>query len=116
MSTNAKKWLADRAAPPGMLAGGMRRPDGNLICQTLDESYPVGKMEKILGQFEGLHAEWSASQPVPRWSTWTFEQGQIRFVARPDGWVLGLVSRMDSAAQPQLDPLSQEFLSLPLDG
>jgi hypothetical protein len=42
--------------------------------------------------------------------------GQIRFIERPDGWRLALAVRAESDAVTGLDPLSQEFLSLPLDG
>jgi len=51
--------------------------------------------------------------PVRR-STWAFAQGQIRFVERPDGWLLGLLIRTDSEAHLRLDPLSTEFLSVEL--
>ena len=50
----------------------------------------------------------------PRRSTWAFEQGQIRFVKRPDGWLLGFVVRTESDALPGLDSLSPEFLALEL--
>ena len=80
----------------------------------VEESCPAGKMEKILGQFENVRAAISTDKLSPRWSTWAFEQGQICFVERPDGWLLGLVVRAESDAVPGLDPLSREFLSLEL--
>jgi hypothetical protein len=115
MSQAAQPWLAGRASPPGMLACGLRGPDGKPVCHSVEESFSARKMEKILGQFEGLHAAVFADPPAPRWSTWVFEQGQIRFVLRPDGWLLGLVLRRDSEALPRLDPLSAEFLTLNLE-
>ena len=88
MKDPAKQWLTDRASPPGMLACGLRRPDGKYVCRSVEESCPVGKMERILAQFEGLRASLFTEKLSPRWVTWAFEQGQIRFVERPDGWLL----------------------------
>jgi len=114
MSKSAQQWLANRASPSGMLACGLRRADGVVICHSREDICPLEKMERILRQFESVRAALVSDQLVPRWWTWTFEQGQIRFVARSDGWLLGLVVRLDSEAMTQLDPLSNEFLSLEL--
>jgi len=115
MKTSAQLWLTSRAAPPGMLACGIRRPDGKCVCHSLEEICPLGRMEKMLGQFEALRGAFS-DHVAPRWTTWCFEHGQIRFVQRADGWLLGLVIRAESDAYPKLDPLSQEFLSLEFAG
>jgi hypothetical protein len=109
MKAAAQQWLVDRASPPGMLACGLRRPDGKYVCRSVEETCPAAKVERILGQFEGVRALLSAEKLSPRWSTWAFEQGQIRFVERPDGWLLGLIVRVDSDALYGL-----EFLSLEL--
>ena len=85
MKDRLQQWLIDRASPPGMLACGLRRPDGKCICRSVEDAYPAAKMEKILGQFESLRVAVLADQLSPRWSTWAFAQGQIRFVPRPDG-------------------------------
>lgn len=112
--TNPQQWLASRASPTGMLACGLRAPDGKKVSHSIEESCPIVALEKILDQFDGLRETLFSGEFAPRWSTWAFEQGQIRFVPRPDGWLLGLVVRADSPAQPKLDPLCTEFLSLEL--
>jgi hypothetical protein len=112
MKDPAQQWLVDRASPSGMLACGLRRPAGKYVCQSVEESCPTWKMERILAQFEGLRASLFSEQLAPSWFTWAFERGQIRFVERPDGWLLGLVVRAESDALTSLDPLSIEFLSL----
>lgn len=114
MKSAAQQWLTGRASPPGMLACGMREPGGNVICHSLEEICPVAKLEGILRHFDNLHTGCSFIKLNPRWTTWVFEQGQIRFVLRPDGWLLALVVRQESEAQPKLNPLSTEFLSLDL--
>ena len=73
-------------------------------------------MQKLLTQFEANRTTLFGDPTGPRWCTWTFERAQIRFVPRADGWLLGLVIRAESDAQPRLDPLSTEFLSLDLAG
>jgi hypothetical protein len=115
MSDAAQQWLSGRASPPGMLACGLRKPGGALVCRSVEGLCPVAKMEKILAQFESLEPALPQGESAPRWTTWNFEQGQIRFVPRADGWLLGLVVRPDSAAAPKLDPLSEEFLALQFD-
>jgi hypothetical protein len=114
MNDTVQQWLDDRAWPPGMLACGLRQPDGKFVCRSFEKSCPVEKMGKILGQVEGLRATLSADKLSPCWSAWEFEQGQIRLVERPDGWLLGLVIRAGPKAAPGLDRLSKEFLSLEL--
>ena len=115
MNDSAHQWLAERAAPPGTLACGLRGPDGNCACLSAEETYTAEAMEKILGHFENLAAAVFTEAPAPYWSTWAFEKGHIRFVERLDGWRFALVVRAGSDAASALDGLSQEFLSLPLD-
>jgi hypothetical protein len=112
MKTQPKQWLTTRAALPGMLACGFRTPDGSIIGHSLEELCPDAALEKILKQYESMHAALFSEGVAPRWSTWGFEQGLIRYVLRSDGWLLGMVARPQSDAHPKLDPLSAEFLSL----
>lgn len=112
MNAAAPQWLVHRASPPGMIACGLRQPDGRYVCHSADETCPPAKMERILAQFESLRAALFTEKLSPRWSTWIFEQGQIRFVERPDGWLLGLVARAESDALPALDTLSSEFVAI----
>jgi len=114
MSAAAQKWLADRARVSGMLGCGVRLPDGKLVCRSIEETCPAAKLEKMLEQFAAARGSVFNAGLSPRWSTWTFDQAQIRFVERPDGWLLALVIRAHSEALPALDPLSQEFLALDL--
>ena len=112
MNNTVQDWLASRAAPPGVVACGLRQPDGNYICHSADESCPVEKMEKILGQFHQMRATLFTGDFLPRWNTWTFERARIRFVEHPDGWLLGLIVRTECDPPPDLDALSNEFLSI----
>jgi len=115
MNDSALQWLTDRASPPGTLACGLRRPDGNFVCHSVEETCPAATIEGILAHFDNLAAAIFTEQPVPDWSTWSFEKGQIRFVERPDGWRLALIVRIEYDAALALDTLSLEFLTLPLE-
>jgi hypothetical protein len=115
MKNPAQQWLAARALPTGMLACGVRRPDGKFFCRNVAENCPPEKVEGILGAFAGLPASWFSAPHAPQWSTWVFEHGQIRLVERPDGWRLAAVVNAEADPRAGLDALSQEFLGLQLD-
>lgn len=113
MTTLARDWLIERASPSGMVACGMRRPNGQAISLSHEDGCSPEGVERILQQFEkDRPALLTVSEP-PRWWTWSFEQAQIRLVPRPDGWLLGLVIRFPSEAASQMDALSDEFLRAP---
>lgn len=111
MNGSFQQWLANGLALPGMVAGGLRQPDGKLVCRGIEAGCPAEMMEKILTQFEEARAAGFTGGLAPRWNTWTFDQGRVRFVERPDGWRLGLVARPESTAAASFDLLSREFLS-----
>ena len=52
MKPDFKTWFAGLPAVPGMLACGVRRPDGRCAGHGGEKNYPVEKIEKFLGQFE----------------------------------------------------------------
>ena len=111
MNGSLQQWFENCGSPPGLVACGLRQPAGKLICRGIEAGCPAEMMEKTLAQFEHLRAAGFLGDLAPRWSTWSFDQGRVRFIERPDGWLLGLVARHGSAAAHGLDLLSQEFLS-----
>lgn len=115
MNDSALQWLTDHASLPGTLACGLRRPDGQFICHSINEACPAERIEEIFGNFDALAAAASAESSSPNWSTWAFQHGQVRLVERPDGWRLAIVVRNESTAAPALDSLSREFLTASLD-
>ena len=111
MNGSFQQWLENFAASPGMVVCGLRQPDGKLLCRGIEAGCSAEMMEAILAQFEDLRTTGFMADLAPRWSTWTFDQGRVRFIERPDGWLLGLVVRPGSAAAASFDLLSREFLS-----
>jgi hypothetical protein len=115
MTELLQQWIDARMSRPGTLGGGMRGPDGTNICQSADESFSREKVQRLLEQLAQFQPQLFEGLPSPRWSTWRFEQGKIRCVVRPDGWLLGWVVRLESEAEQQLDKTSDAFLALDLN-
>jgi hypothetical protein len=113
MKGNFKTWFAGLPAVPGMLACGVRRPDGKCIGHGDGKNYPAEKIEKLLRQFVELHEPLAAAELSPRWTTWAFEYGHLRFVSRPDKWLLMLLVTPETEAMRELDALSEDFLVRP---
>ena len=111
MKDDFQPWFASISAVPGMLACGVRRPAGKCVTFGEEKNYPVEKLEKLLHQFAELHEPLPAAEFSPRWTTWAFEYGHIRFVARPDKWLLMLLASPDSDAVRELDRISEDFLA-----
>ena len=86
MNGSLQQWLENCGSPPGLVACGLRQPDGKLICRGIEAGCPAEMMEKILVQFEDLRAAGFMGDLAPRWSTWNFDQGRVRIfqVGQPD--------------------------------
>ena len=114
MKNNFKTWFARLPAVPGMLTCGVRRPNGKCAGYGDEKIYPVEKIEALLRQFADLHAPLAGAELSPRWTTWAFEYGQLRFVLRPDNELLMLLVSPETEAAQKLDLLSEEFLAGPI--
>lgn len=106
------QWLSARAEVQGLLGCGIRAGETLCACHSNDQNCSADQMEKMLHRIADAQPWLFQDGPQPRWSTWIFEQGQIRVVSRPDGLMLGLAVRVDTDAAQNLDQLSAEFLAL----
>jgi hypothetical protein len=111
MKTDFKTWFAALPAVPGLLACGVRQPNGKCVGFGDDRIYPAEKIEKLLKQFVELHAPLAASEISPRWTTWAFEYGQLVFVPRPDKWLLMLLVSPETEAVRELHRIAEDFLA-----
>ena len=111
MKDPVKEWLPQRVTAAGVLACGLRRPNGRLAVQCADASCPPAAMENLLRQLDSSRTLFPAGSPQPKWVTFSFEQGQIRFVTRTDGWHFAIVVRPETDAAQALDGLCEEFLA-----
>ena len=114
MKDPVKEWLPQRVNQTGVFASGLRRPNGKLAVQCADASCPPTVMENLLRQLDGSRTLFANEKSSPRWVTFSFEHGQIRFVMRPDGWMFAAVVRPESDGAQALGALSEEFLALKL--
>ena len=110
MNEPALQWLTEHASLPGTLASALRRPDGNFISHAVDPACTATTVETILTNFDALAETASTESTAPQWSTWAFEQGQIRLMERPDGWRLAVAVRNETEAATKLDTLAKDFL------
>lgn len=114
MKDLVKEWLPQRAAVAGTLAAGLRRPNGKLAVQCADASCPPATMENLLRQLESTRPLFANENPPPKWVAFSFEHGHIRYVLRPDNWMLAVVVRPETDAAQKLDEHCEEFLGLKL--
>lgn len=114
MNQKFKQWLDDCALAPGLLGGGVRRPDGTCVSHSFHGSCPGERIEESLRCFGDFLPTLATHGLSPRWLTWTFENGQIRLAERADGLLLGLVIQLNSPAAQNLDLLTEEFFNLDL--
>ena len=114
MNETLQQWFDACLGTLGTLGGGVRRPDGSSACRSADETFPTEKVERVVELLAQFQPELSSAMAAPRWSTWQCEQGKIRCVCRPDGWLFGLVVRTESDAANNLNKVSDEFLALDL--
>lgn len=113
MKADFKDWFASLPALPGLLACGVRQPNGKCGGYGDEKFYPTEKIEALLHGFAGLH-EPLAGEFKPLWTTWSFEYGRLRFVPRRDQWLLMLLVAPETEAEKSLDQLSGEFLAGPV--
>ncbi len=114
MKADFKHWFASLPAVPGMLACGHRQPNGKCLGHGDDKIYTAEKISRLLKQFAELHEPLAAAEFSPRWTTWAFEYGLLRFVPRPDKGLLMLLVSPETEAARELDRLAEEFLARPL--
>jgi hypothetical protein len=116
MNNSIEQWFASCAVLPGILGCGVRQPDGVCVSQRFHDSCSRERLDQALQSIGDSLSAYSTHGLAPRWLTWTFEQGQLRLVLRPDGRLLALVLQPNSPAAENLDLLTGEFLALNLAG
>jgi hypothetical protein len=112
MNAILQQWLEAHAAISSVPGAGILLPEGGCLCHSNSENFPPEKIAKILQEFAGTQINLFEPDLAPRWSTWVFEQGKIRFVPRADGLLLGFAIYADPDDVKKLDRLSAEFLTL----
>jgi hypothetical protein len=111
MKTDFKSWFAGLPQVAGMLACGVIRPNGRCLIHSGEKNLPEKKIEPLMRRFIELHEPLASTGLSPRWSTWAFEYGHLRFVPHPDNWLLLLIAAPETEAAQKLNEISGEFLA-----
>jgi hypothetical protein len=112
MNNSIEQWFASCGVVPGILGCGVRHPDGTCVSQRFHDSCSRERLDQALQSLGDSLSAFSTHGLAPRWLTWTFEQGQLRLVLRPDGRLLALAIQPNTPAAENLDLLTEEFLAL----
>ncbi|HUA36964.1 MAG TPA: hypothetical protein VMA35_01035 [Candidatus Sulfopaludibacter sp.] len=112
MSNISQERLAPGTTVPGLLGCGLRLPDATCLSYSFDEAYSREHWEQILNQLADMMTLLNGQGLAPRRLTWTFEQGQIFLIPRPDGALLALAAQPNTEASENVDELAEEFFSL----
>lgn len=116
MNPALDQWLSSCARSPGTLGCGVQMPGRAGMSRSFDEGFPKTHLDEALRCFAEMSPVFSGHGLFPRWFTWNFEQGQIRFAVRPDGALFALVVQPNSPAAGNMEALTGEFLALDLTG
>jgi hypothetical protein len=111
VKANFKNWFAGLPAVPGLLACGVRRANGKCDGFGDEKVFPPEKIEQLLKNFATLHEPLTAANLPAQNTTWAFEYGRGRFVARADKWLLLLLVAPETEAEQRLEQFAGEFLS-----
>jgi len=65
-----------------------------------------------LSSLAGALPRFSAQKPASPLLTWTFTEGLLRLVVRPDGVIFGFASTSDTITDETLKQVTEEFLAM----
>jgi len=112
MNNASQERLTAGATVPGLLGCGLRLPDSTCLGYSFDETCPREHWDHILHQLAEAMTVLAGHGLAPRRLTWTFAQGQIFLIPRPDGALLAVATRPNTEAAENVDQLAEEFFSL----
>jgi hypothetical protein len=93
MNDILQEWFVTGATAPGMLGCGIRLPDSTCQSYSFNDMCPREHLDQVLHQLAETMTLLASHGLAPHRLTWTFEQGQIFLITRPDGTLLALATR-----------------------
>lgn len=114
MSDELNQWLDARASQPGLLACAVSLAGRGRVSRSFNPACPGEQIEIILDQLAAARDLLGQNGLDSPGLAWTFEHGQIRLVARPDGAILAAACSAAAGAPANLDKLAAEFQALNL--
>jgi hypothetical protein len=112
MNNMLQERLATGVMAPGLLGCGMRLSDSTCLTYSFHELCPREHLDQVLQQLAGTMTLLAGHGLTSSRLTWTFEQGQIVLIARPDGTLLALATQPNTEAAENVDQLAEVFFSL----
>ncbi|HEV2437572.1 MAG TPA: hypothetical protein VG077_16385 [Verrucomicrobiae bacterium] len=112
MSAASQDRFAAGMTVPGLLGCGLRLPDATCLSYSFDGLYPRAQWDPVLEQLAEMMTRLTGLGLAPHRLVWTFEQGQIFLIRRPDGALLALATQPNTEASENVDQLAEEFFSL----
>jgi hypothetical protein len=107
-----QRWLAANTLLPGVHACCIRFPDRASLAQVFGEHLKPDRLEQTWNTLSEMVPALQAQRLPPSRMAWSFEQGDLHFVLRPDGIALGLFTAPQAGDSPALQNLITEFLTL----
>ena len=93
----------------GMLACGLCLPDDTFSSYSFHELYPQEHLDHILHQLAQTMKLLAGFGMAPQKLVWTFEQGQIFAIPRPDGALLVLITQPNADTAQTAEQLAKEL-------
>lgn len=106
------QWLASNTLLPGVHACCVRFPDRACLTQVFGEPLTADRLDQTWNTIVEMIPALSAQRLPPTRMVWSFQQGELHFVLRPDGIALGLYTVPQSTESLAIRQLIAEFLSL----
>jgi hypothetical protein len=114
MKATLNLWLSQNLRVHGVLAGGIRYPDGAAFSQTFSSAYPQGACDNALRLLGDLFRLFQSNRLPCETTRLTFQNGVLHAVRRPDGACLGVFTLHDpnDYDETELNRLLETFLTL----
>ena len=91
-----ESWLGQISGEVGLLACGVRLPDGSFLTQSFSYDFPADQWDVVWKKLdETAHTFSLRHLPVAR-QCWKFERHHLYWAMRPDGLAFGLLATQDA--------------------
>jgi hypothetical protein len=92
MNEAFSRWIEQNGTLPGVLACGIRFPDGNAACHISSGDLTTAQLKQTLEQLADAVKGLNLHRLVATRLQWSYENGRVYYVLRRDGIGLGAVT------------------------
>jgi hypothetical protein len=108
-----ESWLSQISPEVGIIACGVRLPDGSFVTHSFSYDFPEDQWQAVWQKLDETVQTFSVRHlPVAR-QCWTFERHYLLWIMRQDGLALGILTTQESAEahEQYYQSLLEAFLS-----